>query len=110
MSWLPKNFNEACLRAAGRRAYNARRRLARTVRISRILALQDLSDLNGRDLAALLRVHEATISRDLRFIKQVKANYRRSTGCEMTARSFRWIQGGRGWETTFEMRDGVRLK
>jgi predicted DNA-binding transcriptional regulator YafY len=110
MSWTPKNFNEACLRAAGRRAYNARRRLARTVRISRILALQDFHDLTGRELAALLKVHEATISRDLRFINRVKADYRRSVGCEMTAGSFRWIEGGQGWQTTFEMRDGVRVK
>ncbi len=112
MSWSPKNFNEVCLRAAGRRAYNARRRLARNARICSILALQDRFDLTGRELAALLRVHEATISRDLRFIGRVKADYRRanSFGCEMTARSFRWIQGGRGWETIFEMRDGVRVK
>jgi predicted DNA-binding transcriptional regulator YafY len=110
MSWQPKNFNEACLRAAGRRAYNARRRLLRTHRISRILALQDLSDRSGRELAALLNVHEATISRDLQFIKQLKADYRCSNGCEMSARSFRWIKGGRGWQTTFEIRNGVRVK
>ncbi len=110
MSWTPKNFNEVCLRAAGRRAYNARRRRARTARISRILALIDRHDLTGRELAALLRVHEATISRDLKFIEQVKMDYRRTNGCEMTARSFRWIYGGRGWETTFEIRHGVRVK
>ncbi len=94
MTWTPASFNEACLRAAGRRAYNAARRRARAARISRILALLDLYDLSGRDLAALFRVHEATISRDLRFIKQVKADYRRRTGCEMAARSFRRIGGG----------------
>ena len=110
MSWLPKNFNEACLRAAGRRAYNKRRRLSRQARISRIFALQDQYSITGRELAVLLRVHEATISRDLKFIERVKADYRRSTGCEMTARSFRWIGRGRGWQTTFEIRNGVRVK
>jgi len=110
MSWSPKNFNEACLRAAGRRAYNARRRHARNARISSILALQDHYDLTGRELAALLGVHEATISRDLQFIERVRAGYRRSTGCEMRAGSFRWLAGGRGWETTFLIRDGVRLR
>ncbi len=111
MSWVPRSFNEACLRAAGRRAYNARRRLSRAARITRILALQDRRALmTGRDLAALLRVHEATVSRDLKFIERVKTDYRRANGCEMTARSFRWIEGGRGWETTFEIRHGVRVR
>ncbi|MDQ3257361.1 MAG: HTH domain-containing protein, partial [Acidobacteriota bacterium] len=88
MAWAPKDFNEACLRAAGRRAYNARRRLARAARISRILALQDRYELTGRELAAMLRVHEGTISRDLKFIEGVRADYRRWTGREMTARNF----------------------
>ncbi len=110
MSSGPKNFNEACLRAAGRRAYNARRRLARAARISRILSLQDRYDLTGRALAARLRVHEGTISRDLKFIEGVRASYRSATGCEMTARSFRWVEGGRGWETTFEICDGRRVR
>ncbi len=79
-------------------------------RISRILSLQDRYELTGRELAALLRVHEGTISRDLKFIEGVRAGYRSATGCEMTARSFRWSEGGRGWETTFEMRDGRRVR
>ncbi len=60
MSWRPNSFNEACLRAGGRRAYNARRRRERAARISRILALQDQHVLTGRELAARLRVHEGT--------------------------------------------------
>lgn len=111
MSWTPANFDEACLRAAGRRAYNAKRQGARAARISRILGLLDTYELSGRDLAALLGVHEATISRDLQFINKVKASYRRTSGCEMTARSFRWIgSNGRRWETAFEIRHGVRVK
>ncbi len=75
MSWIPTNFNEACLRAAGRRAYNRRRRLERARRISAILVVQDRhGEVRGRVLAAALGVHEATISRDLKFIKDVSAN------------------------------------
>jgi len=113
MSWSPKNFNEACLRAAGRRAYNRQRRLERARRISAILVIQDHhGEVKGRILAAAFGVHEATISRDLKFIKRVKARYRQSYpfGCEMLADSFRWVKDARGYETTFHYQDGVRLK
>jgi hypothetical protein len=106
-------FDEACRRAAGRRAYNRQRRLERARRISAILVVQDRQgDVKGRTLAAALGVHEATISRDLKFIKRIKDRYRRSNpfGCEMRACSFKWIADGRGWETTFLIRDGARLK
>jgi predicted DNA-binding transcriptional regulator YafY len=111
MSWQPQSFDEACRRAAGRRAYNRKRRLERARRISTILVLQDRGVFTGRALAASLGVHEATVSRDLKFIRKLKADFRRHNyGFEMRARSFRWIQGGRGWETTFEIRDGVRVR
>jgi predicted DNA-binding transcriptional regulator YafY len=111
MSWTPKNFDEACLRAAGRRAFNRRRHLTRAARISRILALQGQRDFTGRELSVLLHVHEATISRDLKFIEKVKADYQKDNfGASMRASSFRWLDKGRGYETTFEIRNGVRVK
>ena len=113
MAWTPKNFNEACLRAAGRRAYNRQRRLERARRISAILVVQDRhGEVKGRVLAAALGVHEATISRDLKFIERIKAHYRQSNpfGCEMRANSFKWVEDARGYETIFHYQNGVRLK
>jgi predicted DNA-binding transcriptional regulator YafY len=107
--WMPLTFNEACKRAAGRRAYNKQRRLARERRISRIIALQNSYDLTGRELAALFHVQEATISRDLRFIRRVSAEYRKMIGEEMSARGFRFVRGG-GYEICFEVRYGVRIR
>jgi hypothetical protein len=107
------NFDEVCRRAAGRRRYNRERRLERARRISAILVVQDRhGEVKGRTLAAALGVHEATISRDLKFIKRIKAGYRQSNpfGCEMRANSFRWTEDARGYETTFHYQNGVRLK
>ncbi len=110
MAWKPRTFDEACKRAAGRRAYNAQRQRARERRISLILALQDRESPTGRELAARFGVHEATISRDLAFIEKLRAEYREANwGAEMHARSFKWIRGG-GYEMTFEMRHGVRVR
>ena len=111
MAWNPQSFNEACKRAAGRRAYNKRRRLARQRRVTAILRLLDVQpDLSGRNLAATLKVHEATISRDLKFIRKVRRHYLKiSDGEPMQARSFRWLRGG-AWEITYLWQDGVRLR
>jgi hypothetical protein len=71
-----------------------------------------MAKLGGRILAAALGVHEATISRDLKFIKRIKARYRQSNpfGCEMRANSFRWKDDARSYETTFHYQNGIRLK
>jgi hypothetical protein len=109
--WKPKNFDEACKRAAGRRAYNRQRRLARADRIEDILVIQDrFPHVTGRELAAYFKVHEATISRDLKFIKKVKEDYRQSMKVEMSAKSFRWVEDARGYEVSFEMVHGRRLR
>jgi predicted DNA-binding transcriptional regulator YafY len=111
MTWNPKTFDEACKRAAGRRAYNRARRLKRAKRILRILELLDKGPIkSGRDLAARLGVHESTISRDLKFIVKVMADFRRGTGARMFSRNFRWIEDARGYETKFLIRNGVRVK
>lgn len=110
MHYKCASFDEICRRAGGRRAYNKKRRLERAARICRILALQEQGQWTGRELAARLDVHEATISRDLKFINRVRADYRRRTGCEMWASSFSWIRGARGWETVFKISYGVRVR
>ena|ERR1051326_5784298 len=111
MTWAPQSFGEACKRAAGRRAYNKRRRLARERRIVAILRLLDARPgISGRELAGILKVHEATVSRDLKFIRRVQAEYSRGNfGARMHAGSFRFIRGG-GYEMVFEIRHGVRLR
>ena len=111
MAWQPRTFDEACKRAAGRRAYNRKRRLAREHRIVTILRLLDVRPgMSGRELASALRVHEATVSRDLKFIRKVKAEYSRGNyGARMHAGAFRFIRGG-GYETVFEIRHGVRVR
>jgi hypothetical protein len=112
------NFDEICRRAAGRRAYNRRRRLARARRISAILALQARAPhLTGRELAALLGVHEATVSRDLKFVALIRRRWRKMMGgappgfkdVPMLPQNFRWVRDGRGWEFKFHWRDDVRV-
>ena len=72
------NFDAVCRRASGRRAYNRRRRLARQRRIAQIIVLQARGPhLTGRELAALLRVHESTVSRDLKAVARIREEWRR---------------------------------
>jgi predicted DNA-binding transcriptional regulator YafY len=109
-------FDEICHRAAGRRAYNKRRRLARQTRISAILSLLDEYELTGRQVAALFGVHEATASRDLKFIRKLKAEYlRMQKGLnlpryELTAQSFRWREKPFGWELSLHILHGIRIR
>jgi predicted ArsR family transcriptional regulator len=99
-------FDEAC-----RRAYNKRRRLIKQRRILTITKLQTISpQLTGRELARIVGVHEATVSRDLKFLERVRDEYREMCGEEMRPHSFRFLRRGQGHEITFEMRDGVRIK
>jgi hypothetical protein len=114
------SFDEICRRASGRRAYNRRRRLERARRIETILFLQDAARvakargegvrLTGRILAEHFGVHEATVSRDLKFIRRLRADYRRMCGAELRAASFKWLRNALGWEITFEMRYGARIR
>jgi hypothetical protein len=114
MGWKPKTFDEACRRAAGRRAYNRKRRLERARRISAIFRLLDRRDYTGRELAALLGVHEATISRDLRFIRKIKREWERDIvgqmGFRMYARNFFWGRDALSHGTTFLFQNGVRVR
>ena len=103
-------FDEICRRAAGRRAYNRRRRLDRARRILHLIAMLDVDPtIPGRIFAAGFKVHESTISRDLKFLNGVRSDYRCANGCELRPGSFRWLRG-RGYETVFELREGVRVR
>jgi predicted DNA-binding transcriptional regulator YafY len=80
-------------------------------RITCLIALQSSRELfpTGRELATLFHVHEATISRDLKFIRRVRAEFRKFNGAELSSRGFRFLRGG-GYETVLEVRDGVRVR
>jgi IS30 family transposase len=75
-----------------------------------IITLQAHGMVKGRALAARLGVHESTVSRDLKFVRRVRREYRKSNGCEMWPQSFRWLADGRGYETKFHWQEGVRLR
>jgi hypothetical protein len=76
------------------------------------------ADITGRELAAHLGVHESTVSRDLKFIKRLRRDFGRMIGDlggglaenEMSPRSFKWLRNARGWEITFEIRNGMRVR
>ncbi len=74
MAWIPKIFEEAILRAAGRRRYHAQRREGQRQRQRIVMAA--LVQLNfrtygaGRTLAQRLSVSTATISRDIAYLQQ----------------------------------------
>ena len=77
--WIPKTFEQACKRAAGRRRYHAKRQRARDERQLVIMGL--LSEIGwanygaGRILAKCLSVHSATISRDLKYLREWRASF-----------------------------------
>jgi hypothetical protein len=78
LQWIPKTFEQACKRAAGRRRYHATRR---RVRDNRQLQIMDiLVHLGwpkygiGRALAEALSVDPPTISRDLKYIRKWRAS------------------------------------
>ena len=118
MTWKPSTFGEACKRAAGRRAYNKKRRRARERRISALIASRFWrSEVTARELAAALGVHESTVSRDLKFIRRIRREWGRMMGgfvgfgeVEMSARSFRFLPRGRGYELSYHYEDGVRRR
>jgi hypothetical protein len=72
-TWIPKTCDEAYKRAAGRRRYHAKRRRTRDKR--QLIIMGILVRLNwpsygiGRELAEVLSVDPATISRDLKYIR-----------------------------------------
>lgn len=77
--WIPKSFEQACKRAAGRRRYHAQRRRARDERQLVIMGI--LVQLNwqhygiGRKLGEALSVDPATISRDINYILKWRASF-----------------------------------
>jgi hypothetical protein len=82
-AWIPKTFEQACKRAAGRRRYHAQRRRLRDER--QLLIMGILVRLNwpdygiGRTLAEVLSVDPATISRDLKYIRKWRASLMEGT-------------------------------
>jgi len=77
--WIPTTFEQACKRAAGRRRYHAERRRKRDER--QLLVMDMLLRVNwqsygiGRVLADELSVDAATISRDIRYIREWREHF-----------------------------------
>jgi hypothetical protein len=77
-AWIPRTFEEAYKRAAGRRRYHAKRRRMRDKR--QLIIMGILVELNwpsygiGRKLAKAFSVDPATISRDLKYIRKWRAS------------------------------------
>jgi len=75
-SWIPKNFDEVCRRAAGRRRYHATRQKKQFERQMKVLGELERADWEnygmGRMLARKLGVSEPTICRDIRHLRDLR--------------------------------------
>jgi hypothetical protein len=78
-AWIPRTFEEACKRAAGRRRYHTERRLARDQR--QLIVMEVLLRFNwqsfgvGRILAKNFWVDATTISRDIRYLRKLRRSF-----------------------------------
>jgi predicted DNA-binding transcriptional regulator YafY len=107
-------LDEIHRRAGGRRAYNYKRRLRREQRIKTLFRLIEIEpNSTGRELAARFKAHEATISRDLKFIRKVKWPFDHGElgirGFVLRAGGFKFTRGG-GYECVAEISYGVRVR
>lgn len=98
--WVPKNFDEVCKRAAGRRRYQAERRYAQDERqlvvLTELLRLEWRSYGFGRILAKNLSVDAATISRDIHYLRSWREGLIESKSLTMFAPSIVKTFGGGG--------------
>jgi hypothetical protein len=88
-AWIPKNFDEAAKRNAGRRKLHRRKRKARADRIARLLsaiessALTELRETAYGWLSAAclaMQVSKATASRDLALVRRIYRQFVRMFG------------------------------
>jgi len=85
--WIPKNFDEAAKRHAGRRKLHMRKRKARADRIVRILGTKQAA-LELRDCpygwlsvaAQVMNLSKATVSRDFALVRRIHLQFRRLFG------------------------------
>ena len=87
--WIPKNFDEAARRNAGRRKLHRRKRKARADRIARLLATMaatsssELLETSYGWVSALslaMQVSKATASRDLSLVRRINRQFGRLFG------------------------------
>lgn len=88
-AWIPKNFDEAAKRNAGRRKLHRRKRKARADRIARLLSAIESSSLTElRETAygwlsaasIAMEVSKPTASRDLALVRQLYRQFSRMFG------------------------------
>jgi hypothetical protein len=86
-AWIPKNFDEAAKRNAGRRKLHRRKRKARAERISRVLNSMDSAHVL-RDSAhgwltvasQVMQISKATASRDSALVRRIYRQFLRMFG------------------------------
>ena len=86
-AWIPKNFEDACKRNAGRRKLHMRMRKARAERISRVLNAMDSAHVL-RDSAhgwltvasQVMQISKATASRDFALVRRIHRQFGRMFG------------------------------
>lgn len=94
-AWIPKSFDEACKRNAGRRKLHSRMRQARADRIVRILASMDSA--NATELresaygwltitAQAMNLSKATASRDFALVGRIHRQFERLFGRSFDAK------------------------
>jgi hypothetical protein len=88
-AWIPKNFDEACKRNAGRRKLHMQKRQARADRIVRALATMDSAHATELRKAACgwititsqaMEVSKATASRDCALVRRLHRQFLRMFG------------------------------
>jgi hypothetical protein len=88
-AWIPKNFDEAAKRNAGRRKLHRRKRKARAERIVRVLlAMESASATELRDSAygwlsaasQVMEISKATASRDFALVRRIHRQFIRMFG------------------------------
>ena len=99
-AWIPKNFNEAAKRHAGRRKLHRRKRKVRADRIVRLLTAMAATSTNElletsygwvSALSQAMEVSKATASRDLGLVRRIHRQFTRMFGRSFDAKRDRIV-------------------
>jgi len=99
-AWIPKSFDEACKRNAGRRKLHMHKRQARADRIVRVLASMDFARATALRATVYssititsqaMEVSKATASRDCALVRRIHRQFQRMFGRNFDARRDRVV-------------------
>jgi|GEM_PF-1744681 len=119
MAWIPKNFDEACKRNAGRRKLHMRKRKARAERILRLLRAMDkvpelCESARGwvKVTAQAMEASRATASRDLTLARRIHSQFARMFGRKLNPQNdqvvWSWDWSNYGFRAPESVRAGFR--